>query len=124
MVCQEGVIMGVVSNPLKDLQDLLARVQAGTKQVFHEWGEDVTKEQKARVPVKTGTLRDSIKKTKSNVGVTFRLDTKKAPYAKFVEFGMRSRKYKHTPFFYGPIEEKQSQLEDALLTRLSTEVSK
>lgn len=117
--------MGVVgNNPLLELQNLLARVQAGSKEVMNEWGDEVVQEQKLRVPVRTGNLRDNIKKIKSKNGVGFRIDTKKAPYAYSVEFGRSDRKYKRTPFFFAPIEEKQPVLEDKLMSRLSKEVSR
>ena len=81
-------------------------VSRAARLAMERMATDIVRDMKARTPVRTGTLRDSIHHSWD--GETLRLQTgEEAPYAQFVEFG--TSRMVASPFFFPVLDEYRSR---------------
>lgn len=84
---------------LRELQLMGERVATAAKEVIRRGAEAVANDAKARCPVKTGTLRDSIKTECQDDGASYKVSA--LYYGRIVELSPRINK----PFLFPALEQ-------------------
>ena len=83
------------------LEEIPGKITAAITQVFQEQGSQMVEQMKARCPVDTGFLRDSIALTESSAEqMTIEAGAEYAPYVEFGTYKMEAE-----PFFYPVVQE-------------------
>jgi HK97 gp10 family phage protein len=84
---------GVRMEGFREFQRALRKLGAQAadfKEIMFPIGEKVVNDAKSLTPVRTGSLRDSIRASKAQNSVSIRAGKAKVPYASFVEWGTGS----------------------------------
>lgn len=88
------------------------------KAIHKEAADVVMSEALARVPVETGTLRDTIRSSGTKTGGRVRAGFKRVPYAGPIHFGWPRRNIEPQPFLYDALDSRRRQVLDVYQDRL------
>jgi hypothetical protein len=80
------------------------------KELMHEIGLIVSNEAKRIAPVRTGTLRESIRAGKGKTKAVVRAGFKRVPYAPVVHYGWPDRNIPAQPYLYEALAKTRTQV--------------
>lgn len=98
------------------LKKLEARIIANIERALKASANDMAKKAKERVPVKTGSLKNSISVKKGKEDLSFLVQAE-APHARFVEFG--SFKTPARPFMVPTFEEGKGKTRERIIKAIN-----
>lgn len=90
------------------LKSLPMRVDESMERAFEKWLTLVVNKMQNRVPVNTGSLKNSIKWVRSEDGYTLTAGSESVDYAPYIEFG--TFKLRAKPFFNPTLHEMEADL--------------
>lgn len=100
----------------------LEQLDAEAKQRFKaagKWaGEEVAKEARTLVPVRSGRLQKSIKSGATGRGATVRAGRGAVPYAGPIHFGWGRRNIRPQPFLYNAADRRVDEVVDQYLAQI------
>ena len=92
---------------------------------FQHLAFGVAQAARRRAPVRTGTLRNSIRTGKHRYGFVIRVGSKaKVPYAGPIHFGWPKRRIKPNPFLYDALDERRQELHASYANRVQDIIDK
>jgi hypothetical protein len=105
---------------LRALEKLDAEAKQSFKDVGGRVGKLVAEQARQEVPVRSGTLRGTVRSSNTGRGAKIRAGSKRVPYAGVIHFGWGKRNIEQNRFLYRAVDKKA----DAALEMYFEEVYK